>query len=196
MVAAFPALVLMPGNTVFPSKNHTRASDLPPVSQVSVCRWENLCVGPSKEHLGFQFLSVSPRGSESPLVFGNSSFLAWDPGLESSQLKPRISLSFREASAALLSPDPPGFPPPPVGVSPAEFATVSLLLALMQLLLYIIRCTYHGQLVILYVGYSMIWLQFQWEPGRRQTLLLASPPSSPKILISQIWSFYMSLNIN
>lgn len=80
MVAAHPALILAPGNVVFPHKNLARVSDPLPVPQVSIRRSESLCVVSSKGHLGFQSPSVSHRRPESPLIFtvrtmGNSSFL-------------------------------------------------------------------------------------------------------------------------
>lgn len=99
MAAACPALILAPGNAVFPCMNLALACDPLPVTRVSVHRWESLCMGLSKGHIGFQSSSVSPRWPKSLLVFTvrifrNSSSLGWDSELNNYYFFVVISFTF------------------------------------------------------------------------------------------------------
>lgn len=65
-----------------------QAADLLLEPRVSVCEQLNLCAGPLRRHLDLQIPSVSPRQSESPLIFivkfcENSSSWHWKPRLGS-----------------------------------------------------------------------------------------------------------------
>lgn len=146
MVAAFPALVLLPGNAAFPIMNFVQPSDPLQVSWVSVHRSESLCVGPSKGCVGFQS-PVSPRRPEYPLVFivrvfGISSSwpgtLGWGAP-EWDQDPPLLQRSLCSLDLPL------GVPPPPVGAGLAQFRILPLLLAFMCLL-YIIKFKFSNQL--------------------------------------------------
>lgn len=160
MAAAYPALVLAPGNAVFPHMNLALAFYPPPVPQVNVHRWGSLCVGPLKGCLLFQCSSVLLRWQKSSLIFTvrgfkNSSSLSCDPWLGSPQMRWDVSPSGEPLQTYSVS----RFPSSLAGVGPVWFMILPLLLTSMWLFLcYQMHLLWSAGLqVIPYINYFIIW---------------------------------------
>lgn len=184
MVADLPVLVLMPGNVDFLGINSTPDSDPPLVSQVSTHKWESLCVGPSKEHLVFQSLSVSPRQPKSTLVFTVRIF-----GISFSLAGPLVEGLPNDPPLQPLSPS--QWSLPPMDASPARFATLLLPLTTMWLL-YITRQTCYNQLDFIWLSTLIIlWFDCNFNADLRGGdscfyLVKHFPPFSPIIFLLSI----------